>query len=113
MQKVYALLASLLIVGGTLLGCASDKSQNSSTGAPGRSREAADKVFFYKQQAAELRGMADRLEYEAQWYANQAGAENEEAKRHRAMAKELRSGADEADQSAGDYRRQVPHNQVN
>jgi hypothetical protein len=113
MQKVYALLAILLIVVGALLGCASDRGEKSLTVAPGMSREAADKVFFYKQQAAELRGMAERLEYEARWYANQAGAESEEAKRHRAMAKELRSAADEADQSASDYRRQVPHNQVN
>jgi hypothetical protein len=113
MSKVSGLIIGFLLVGGTLLGCAGDSGRNSSTAMPGMSRDAADKIFFYKQQAAELRGMAERLEYEANWYAKQGGTENEEAKRHRAMAKDLRSAADEADQSASDYRRQLPHNRVN
>jgi hypothetical protein len=71
----------------------------------------SEAAFHYRQQAAELRDMAQRLELEAEWYAAVAKDE-ERAKRTREMAKSFRATADAADQQAREYRRQVPHNQV-
>lgn len=71
----------------------------------------SEAAFHCRQQAAELRDMARRLELEAEWYATVAKDE-EGAKRSREMAKSFRTTADEADQQAREYQRQVPHNQV-
>jgi hypothetical protein len=110
MRDIKRLIGFVVLLGLAMAGCATHTATSSPTSTTVAGP--ADKVFFYRQQAAELRQMADRLEYEAGWYAKQ-DANNEEAKRHRAMAKDLRLSADEADQLVTDYRRQIPHNQMN
>jgi len=73
-------------------------------------REASELAFQYRQQAADLRQMAARLEMEAQVYAQRNEAEP--AKRASEMAKDMRVSADAAEEQAREYRRQVPHGMV-
>jgi hypothetical protein len=75
-------------------------------------REASDLSFQYRRQALELQEMARRMEVEAQWYEGHFGARDERAKDSRDKANDLRTAAQEADQLAQEYRRQVPHGQV-
>jgi hypothetical protein len=49
---------------------------------------------------------------EAEWYAQQAGQESEQAKRARDMAQGFWATAEEADDLARQYQSQVPHGQV-
>jgi hypothetical protein len=80
-----------------MTGCAADGSPtNVASGEAVKlvtAREAVDRAFDYRQQAAVLRHQARRLELEGRVPMHRA-AEKEEA-------------------TAQEYRRQVPHNQVN
>ncbi len=78
--------------------------------APGPAMGKSDLIFQYREQAAELRGMASRLEFEAEVYAQRQ--EQEQAQRSRDLAKDMRTAADTADEQAREYRRQLPHNQA-
>ena len=75
-------------------------------------RDARDLTFQYRRQAVELDEMARRMEVEAQWYEGRFGEQDERAQFSRERAKELRIAAQEADQLAQEYRRQVPHGQI-
>lgn len=111
MKQRYLLLGSgLVLIAAVLGGCATEPSGPGMAGA-GMQKSLAEKAFQYRQQAAELRDMARRLELEAEWYATVAKDE-ERANRSREMAKSFRATADEADQRAREYREQVPHNMV-
>ena len=111
MKQRHLLLGSgLVLISAVLGGCATGSSGPDAAGA-GMNRSPSEIAFHYRQQAAELRDMARRLELEAEWYATVAKTE-ERAKRSREMAKSFRDTADEADQRAREYQRQVPHNQV-
>ena len=77
--------------------------------APG-GREASELAFRYRQQAADLRHMAARLELEAQIHTQRH--DQEQATRTSEMAKDMRAGADAAEEQAREYRRQVPHGMV-
>jgi hypothetical protein len=104
----------------TTAGCATDggikaPAGDASTTTPSVERESTsnvDLVFKYRQQAAELRNEARRLEIEAEFYS-QHQEDQYLAKRNLEMAREMRKAADVADDKARDYRAQVPHNQVN
>jgi hypothetical protein len=74
-------------------------------------REAGDLAFQYHQQALELSKMARRLELEAQWY-EERGEQDERVQDMRNKAQQLFIAAQEADQRAQEYRRQVPHGRV-
>ncbi len=66
----------------------------------------------YSRRAAELRTLADRTEWEAQWYAGRFGADDRQANDLSQQARQLWAAAAEADQLAHEYRRQVPHGQM-
>jgi len=101
-----------------LAGCASDMAE----GPGAANREVSPRLVSqdqarhltaqYRRQAADLRELAQRAEWEAQWYETQFGVNDQEATRRRAQARYLWAAADEADQLALDYRRQVPHGQI-
>ncbi|MGH7207175.1 MAG: hypothetical protein ACREI2_13315 [Nitrospiraceae bacterium] len=111
MKQRHLLLGSgLVLIAAVLGGCATEPSGPGTAGA-GMFKSPAETAFHYRQQAAELRDMARRLELEAEWYATVAKDE-ERAKRSREMAKSFRTTADEADERAREHQRQVPHNQV-
>ena len=79
--------------------------------APGPGlRKTSDLVFEYRQQAAELRQMARRLELEASLYAQRQ--DQLQATRNRELAKDALLSAEAADQRARDYQQQLPHGQV-
>jgi DNA-directed RNA polymerase subunit H (RpoH/RPB5) len=75
-------------------------------------REAVDRAFEYRQQAAGLRDQARRLELEGRVPMHQA-VEKEEATRTLEKARAMWTAADTAEATAQEYRRQVPHNQMN
>jgi hypothetical protein len=108
-MKILKIVPSALAVLAlsTFGGCAT--STESSRMTPS-GREASELAFQYRQQAAELRQMAARLELEAQIYAQRQ--DQEQAKRTSALAKDMRVGADAAEEQAREYRRQVPHGMV-
>lgn len=116
-RTLYIALAPLAL-SAVLYGCATPSAEqptvtNASTKAtaPGAGMlNPTDLVFQYRQQAAELRDMARRLETEALVYAQRQ--ESDQAKRTLEMAKDMRTAADTADERAREYRRQVPHGQV-
>jgi hypothetical protein len=100
-----------------LAGCSADLaatpgSSMADAGRPVTQREAAELAFQYRQQALELRQIAQRLELEAQWYGERFGKNDERAQDSRDKAKDLWTAAQEADQLVQEYRRQVPHGQV-
>lgn len=75
-------------------------------------REAADLAFRYRQQAAELREAARRYELEAEIQSTIMGRDHEQVRRTLEAATSLRTAASQADETALEFRRQVPHAQV-
>lgn len=110
---VYGLI---IVVAATMAGCAADgdrtKSASEETVKPLAAREAVDRAFDYRQQAAVLRDEARRLELEGRW-AIHPMVNKEEATRTLEKAQAMWMAADRAEATAHEYRRQVPHNQVN
>jgi hypothetical protein len=108
--------ALIIIVAATMTGCAADGSPtNVASGEAVKlvtAREAVDRAFEYRQQAAVLRDQARRLELEGRVPMHRA-AEKEEATRTLEKARAMWTAADTAEATAQEYRRQVPHNQVN
>ena len=77
-----------------------------------RSTGARDLACTYRQQASDLRAMARHLDMKLQCYYTHFGQPDEQVKLSREKAQQLWIAADEADQLAREYRRQVPHGQV-
>lgn len=103
----------LVLITGILAGCATGG--GTSTEAPGAAvmgDTPGERAFQYRVQAAKLDSMAERLEMEAQWYAQHEGQDSEQVKRLRGQARELRAAAEEAHEISREYRSQLPHNQV-
>ena len=75
---------------------------------------AVELTFKYREEAAELRNEARRLELEAEFYSQHQDQEDlDRAKDYQQLAREMRKAANVAEEKARDYRAQVPHNQVN
>ena len=108
MEHHKSIAVGLALSAVLIVGCATSPS-DTRVSSP---TQAADRAFQYRQQADELNRMAERLEAESQWYAQQGGQDSEQAKKARDMAANLRTSAQEAEQKAEEYRRQVPHNQI-
>lgn len=113
----FLLTGSLLfLMAAMTIGCTTGPSEGTGRtdggGTAFSQQESAALAFQYRQQATEMRHMANRLEMEAQWYAQQLGPDHEQVTRNRHIAKDFWTAADEAEQRARDYQRQVPHNQV-
>ena len=113
MKNLHVLLGSgLFVIAAVLGGCATAPSEGSKATGPSMSQSLGDKAFHYHRKAAELREMARRLEMEAEWYAQQAGKDSEQAKHAREMAKGFWATAEEADLRAREYQSQLPHGQL-
>ena len=69
-------------------------------------------AFTYRRQANDLRELARRTEMEALLYSGQFGPNHEESSRRLVQAKDLLAAAQEADELARAYQRQVPHGQM-
>jgi hypothetical protein len=113
MKNLHVLLGSgLFLIASVLGGCAAAPSEGPTTTGASVSESLGDKAFRYHRQAAELREMARRLEIEAEWYAQQAGKDSEQAKHAREMAKGFWATAEEADQRAREHQSRLPHGQL-
>lgn len=106
----------IIVVAATMTGCAAVGSPMNMASEeavrPVSAREAVNRAFDYRQQAALLRDEARRLELEGR-SAMHRTAEKEEATRTFEKAQAMWIAADRAEATAQEYRRQVPHNQVN
>jgi hypothetical protein len=106
---------SVVLVAIALGACATGSPEQSVTAggppsAPTMSKSTSDLVFQYRQQARELWDMARHLETEAEFHAQRQ--DQEQARRSRDLAKDIRTAADTAEERARDYQRQLPHGQV-
>jgi hypothetical protein len=110
---------SMFVAALFLAGCATNLTERSAApNSLGKAQlvsqeQARQLTAQYRRYASDLREQAERTEWEARWYAGQFGADDREAIRHRAQAQQLWAAAEEVDQLARDYRRQVPHGQMN
>jgi hypothetical protein len=106
----------IIIVAATMTGCTADGSPTHVASSEAvklvTAREAVDRAFEYRQQAAVLRDQARRLELAGRMPMHQA-AEKEETTRTLEKARAMWMAADMAEATAQEYQRQVPHNQVN
>ena len=117
--RAAVLLASTLFLAGALLvGCAAEptaKSVSQSSVLAQRSvssRDAENLAFAYRRQAKILREVASRLEAEATLYQQRLGAAHEWARQSREAANATWAAAEEADEMARSYQRQVPNGRV-
>jgi hypothetical protein len=95
-----------------LAGCATGTTQPVTMSCGSDYTCLGDTAFQYRQQAAELSALAQRYEIDAQAKAREFGQDAEQVKRSRDLAMEYWSKAQEADEMARQYRRQMPHNVV-
>lgn len=111
-QQRFLLGSGLVLLAAVLGGCAGVSTEGA--GAPGLAIRPgpADQMFHYRQQAADLRNMAKRLEMEAAWFEKQGEQGQEQAKRSRDMARDFVAQAEQADQQATEYQSRVPHGQL-
>lgn len=109
-----SILAALLLSAG----CAIDRTQSSSEPLPSKQggflsqEQARHLAFSYRRQAADIRELARRIELEALFAGRQSGLNHEESTRRLAQVQELLAAAEEADELAFTYGRQVPHGQM-
>lgn len=100
----YGILAvSSVLIGSLITGCATTTDQ-ATTQCGNDYSCLSDMAFKYRQQAQRLSTLAERYELEAQ------AMTGEDAKQRHAHAQAYWSEAQQADQLAQDYRRQLPHN---
>ncbi|SLM46520.1 exported protein of unknown function [Nitrospira japonica] len=117
-QATHTAQAGLLAAVMLLSGCAAEMTDTSAaSGQPAGPRfvsqdQARELTAQYQRQASDLRALAARAEWEARWYESQLGVGDQEASRRRTQARQLWAAAEQADQLAIDYRRQVPHGQM-
>lgn len=109
-----SIMAALLLSAG----CASDLTRSSSERlSPERvgfvtQNQARHLAFAYRRQATEINELARRIELEASLLSRQLGPDHEESTRRLTQVKQLLAAAEEADELARAYGRQVPHGQV-
>ena len=108
------LLAAVL----TVTGCSTDLA-HSVNGQPAlkpvnvvSQEQARQLAFTYRRQATDLHELGQRMEYEAKWYSGRLGANQEESTRRQLQSKNVLSAAEDADELARAYQRQVPHGQM-
>jgi hypothetical protein len=118
MRTTNALLGVGAIIAALAAGCAEVTPQDSVISQsivapkPVSQREAANQAFEYRRQAAELRGIARRLELETNIYKKQGGEPSERTRAGLEQANAMWAAAEEAEQVAREYQRQVPHGQA-
>lgn len=106
---------AFVLVFGLLAGCTTaDGERTTRPEATGTSsqEDLAHKALEYREQARVLRDMAERREAEAALQSQELGPDHESVQRKRKLAEELRNKADEAEATARDLQRQVPHGMV-
>jgi hypothetical protein len=99
-------------------GCATDLTSSSNMQPSGMpvglvtQDQARQLAFSHRQRASEISELARRIELEAAVFSRQWDPSHEESARRLAQVKQLLAAAEEADELARTYRRQVPHGQM-
>jgi hypothetical protein len=114
MKRSYFFLRNcLILIGALVAGCAAQTPDPLATSC-GTNYECLRGIEFqYRQQAAEFSSLAQQYEIEAEAKSRELGQDAEQVKRHRELASQYRSEAQQADELARQYRMQMPHNVVN
>ena len=103
----------ILIIGALGAGCAAQTTTPVTTACGTNYECLRASEFQYRQQAAEFSALAQRYEIEAEAKSREFGQDAEQVKRHRDLASQYWSEAEQADELARQYRRQMPHNVIN
>ena len=104
-------LYGVVLVGATMGGCATEKTQSMAAASCGNNYTClTNSAFEYKQQAAMLTALAERYELEAQAKTRELGQDAEQVKRNHELAMQYWSEAQKADETARQYRSELPHN---
>lgn len=109
-----SMMAALLLSAG----CATDLTQSSNEGPSANpvgfvtQDQARHLAFAYRRQATEVNELARRIELEASLLSRQLGPDHEESTHRLAQVKKLLAAAEEADELARAYGRQVPHGRM-
>ena len=99
-------------------GCATDLTHSSNERPSGKAvsfvtqDQARHLAFNYRRQATEISELARRMELEASVFSRQLGPNHDESTRRLAQVKQLLAAAEEADERARTYGRQVPHGRM-
>ncbi|MEP7153189.1 MAG: hypothetical protein ABI856_15915 [Nitrospira sp.] len=118
MQTGHIIRGTVLVTVMLLAGCATDSNDRSVVlSHPDTARfvtqeQARDLTAQFHRQAADIRELAQRTQWEADWYARQYGVNDQKTAMSLTQAQQLWAAAADADQLARDYRRQVPHGQI-
>lgn len=107
------LTSGVVLVGAIIVGCSTATTQPFATSCGSNYTCMKDMAFQYRQQAMQLSTLAQRYEIEAEARAKEFGEDAEQVKRHRDLAKQFWSEAEQADELAHQYRSQLPHNVMN
>lgn len=118
MERTYFGAVSALAMAGLIAACATQQVPTTqSQPVPARppivtQHEAGELAFRYGQQAAQYRELATRYDMEARWYGGRFGDEDSQARQRQKQAQQLWPAAEEAEQIAREYWRQVPHGRM-
>ena len=116
MQTVTTIRGSLFVAALLLSGCATPMDRSTVTthpnAAPRVTQEQARLTAQYHRQAGGIRELAQRTQWEADWYAGQYGVNDQQTAMRSTQAQQLWAAAAAADRLAREYRRQMPHGQI-
>lgn len=105
-----SLRGGVVLAGALVAGCAAETTHPLATSCGSNYTCLKDMTFQYRLQAAQLSGLAQRYEIEAEAKSRELGQEAEQVKHHRDLAAQYWSEAQQADELARQYRSQLPHN---
>jgi|ERR1043165_8573999 hypothetical protein len=106
-RSMYDMFAvSFVLIGFLSTGCATTKTDQTTSECGSDYSCVRDMAFKYRQQADRLSMLAERYEVEA------AAMTGQDAKQQRDRAQAFRLEAQQANEQAQEYRRQLPHNMV-
>ncbi len=116
-MKRYRMFLGSLVVWTSLAACAGALQQGSETASSGQpevpSREFADSAFRWRQEARELRSLADRYDAEIRVLSQSPTLLDQKlAERKRVLIHQLRVAAEQAEQRAEEAQGQAPHGMV-
>ncbi len=118
MQTVHIIRGGLFVAALFVGGCATDVIERSVVAAQPNpaprvtQEQARDLTAQYQRQAADIQELAQRVQWEAEWYAGKYGVNDRQSAMRRTQAQQLWAEAADAERLARDYRRQVPHGQI-
>ncbi len=113
MKPTTIMLSSVLMLAmAGMPGCATTAPSAPGNGSVRMTQQAGDLAFQLRRQALTFREQAQRYELETAALAALKGLEHEDTVRSRELAKTFSAAADEADQTAREYRQHIPHNRL-